>query len=58
MPEVDPMSTAFVFGVSELKAVMLATAIIATIAAVRYRRSPASGAGTDTVGSRVDAPRG
>ena len=44
MPDVDPMSSAFVFGLPELKAVLLATAIIATIAAMRYgaRRSRVS----------------
>lgn len=39
------MAVAFVFGAPELRAVMLATAIIATIAALRYhpwaaRRAP------------------
>ncbi len=40
MPLDDPSAATFVFGRPELVAVMLATAIIAVIAAIRYRPRP------------------
>ncbi len=61
-PGGDPMATGFHFGLPEVEMVLLATAIISAIAAIRYRhrdpRSPVASTTTPRIETSLVAPRG